>query len=66
MILLYKLWSNEHQAWWRPRAMGYTEDPEEAGLYTEADAVHHALQGALHGDKRKADVIVVHVPRTTP
>lgn len=32
------IWSNEHQAWWRPNGRGYTLDWKEAGLYTTEEA----------------------------
>jgi hypothetical protein len=30
---LWLVWSNEHQAWWRPAYAGYTAAIEEAGRY---------------------------------
>lgn len=30
----YLIWSNEHNAWWRPNGNGYTKSIEEAGRYT--------------------------------
>lgn len=32
------LWSNKHQAWWKPDGMGYTTDLPQAGVYHRADA----------------------------
>ena len=31
----YRIWSFEHDAWWRPNWYGYTENIEEAGIYEE-------------------------------
>ena len=33
----FRIWSNEHEAWWRPHFLGYTEDKEKAGIYTYAE-----------------------------
>ena len=33
------IWSYEHRAWWKPGDMGYTTDFEQAGRYTQAEAV---------------------------
>lgn len=33
------IWSNEHGAWWRPNAAGYTAFRVAAGRYSYADAV---------------------------
>lgn len=38
----YMIWSNEHRAWWRPNAAGYTADIAQAGRYTRNDAVKHS------------------------
>lgn len=35
-----RIWSDEHQAWWRPNGAGYTLLIEEAGVYTFSDAYH--------------------------
>lgn len=34
------IWSNEHDAWWRPNRNGYTTLFRDAGLYTYDEAVH--------------------------
>jgi hypothetical protein len=33
---LYVIWSEEHGAWWRPKASGYTHFLRQAGRYTQA------------------------------
>ena len=35
---LYLIWSNEHDAWWRPESCGYTTFIESAGRYSKAEA----------------------------
>lgn len=34
----YKIWSNEHTAWWAPNRHGYTQDRRRAGIYDEDEA----------------------------
>jgi hypothetical protein len=43
----YLIWSDEHEAWWRPDHRGYTTDVNEAGAYTFYEA---------------AEIVVDHVP----
>jgi hypothetical protein len=47
--IVYLLWSNKHQMWWKPRAMGYTGDIGEAGRYTQAEALRRVRNSALCG-----------------
>lgn len=35
---LYLIWSNEHNAWWRPESCGYTTFIESAGRYSKDEA----------------------------
>lgn len=35
---VYVIWSFEHQAWWRPGAMGYTGNLEHAGRFDAREA----------------------------
>lgn len=37
-VQLYLIWSEEHGAWWRPFANGYTHFITEAGRYTKSQA----------------------------
>lgn len=39
----YLVWSNEHRAWWRPKAAGYTVHMAAAGRYTRDEAIGHSL-----------------------
>jgi hypothetical protein len=32
------VWSTEHQGFWRHGAFGYTQEPDKAAQYTEAEA----------------------------
>ena len=41
----YKIWSNEHNAWWRPQQCGYTDHIELAGVYEE-DEAYKIVEGA--------------------
>ena len=34
----YRIYSREHQAYWRGHRFGYTESKETAGQFTEAEA----------------------------
>jgi hypothetical protein len=45
----YLLWSNKHEAWWRPDGWGYTDDIEQAGRFSEADAVENVVRSANCG-----------------
>lgn len=43
---IYLVWSNEHDAWWRPNRSGYTHDVWQAGRYPEAEAVEICRKAA--------------------
>lgn len=47
--ITYLLWSNKHAMWWRPNGWGYTADVDEAGRYSEADAVRNVVASAMCG-----------------
>lgn len=38
---MYLVWSNEHGAWWRANAAGYTMHISRAGRYTREEAIKH-------------------------
>ncbi len=54
----YLLWSQKHQAWWKPYAWGYTTDTEQAGQFTEADAVRYVVASAQCGDPNQVTFMV--------
>jgi len=35
----FLIWSEEHGGWWKPGRSGYTRSMEEAGRYSEDDAI---------------------------
>jgi hypothetical protein len=35
----WRIWSNEHNAWWKPAWRGYTPDKSSAGKYPYKEAV---------------------------
>lgn len=35
----YLIWSNEHRAWWRPEAQGYSTLISAAGRYDQEEAI---------------------------
>ena len=46
----FLIWSNEHQAYWRPNRAGYTERASDAGLYPQNEAIE-ICEAASHGSK---------------
>jgi len=47
--IVYLLWSNKHQMWWRASSQGYTDDIAEAGRYTEWHAIEKVRHSAFCG-----------------
>ena len=45
-IRLYLVWSNEHDAWWKPNRRGYTHDVWGAGRYAETEAAEVCRKAA--------------------
>lgn len=43
----YVIWSMEHQAWWRPGRMGYSETLDGAGIYSYDAAQRIVTQANL-------------------
>lgn len=47
--ITYLLWSNKHQMWWRPDSRGYSPNRDDAGRYTEAQALERVRNSAACG-----------------
>ncbi len=39
MNIKFYIWSNQHEAWWKPAKRGYTEKIEKAGVYSLEEAI---------------------------
>lgn len=44
-----RIWSFEHDAWWKSGGMGYTQHVQEAGIYLRDDAVKIVRQANICG-----------------
>lgn len=47
----YLLWSGKRGMWWAPKAAGYVDNIEAAGLYPATQALRYVLRSADSGDK---------------
>ena len=57
----YRIWSFEHEAWWRPNAHGYTPDIEQAGIFFSDDAHMAVMRANVNGQTNEALVPVMQV-----
>lgn len=56
--VVYLLWSQRHSAWWKPNAAGYTDQVDEAGRFSESDAVRYVVASAQSGIRDKVSFMV--------
>jgi len=61
MADLVKIWSFEHDAWWRPGSRGYTCNEAEAGLYERAKA-EEIVRSANYGGRLHEEIVEVEQP----
>lgn len=68
---IYLVWSNEHRAWWRPRAQGYTVHLEAAGRFSREEAIKHSRGGDQYRGQplpelpiREADLMEILAPNS--
>jgi hypothetical protein len=45
----FLIWSNQHEAWWRPSERGYTPSIEEAGRYPRSVAERIVARATCDG-----------------
>ena len=58
---LVKIWSFEHDAWWRPNSCGYTTAETEAGLYPR-DQAEKIVAGANYGGTLNEEIVELTQP----
>jgi len=58
---LVKIWSFEHDAWWRANSRGYTNNEAEAGLYERSKALE-ICKNANYGDTLNEEIVEVNKP----
>jgi len=54
----YLIWSNEHNAYWRPNSAGYAKKVGEAGYYSFAEADSICIQAGIMKNGQPAECIV--------
>src|SRR5258705_13917551 len=53
---VYLLSSQAHNAWWRPNGPGYPAHNDQAGRFTEAEAIRYVFASAQSGIRDKVTV----------
>lgn len=56
--ITYLIWSQKHSAWWKPGGFGYTGDIDQAGRFSEADAVPIVVRSAQCGVREQVSLMV--------
>lgn len=64
--IVYLLWSNKHNAWWRSGGWGYTDRVEEAGRFSEDQATRSIVQSAQSGNLAAVTCMVAAPENWTP
>ena len=47
--IVFLLFSHEYRMWWLPDACGYTNNRDDAGRYSQEEAVEHVVNSAYSG-----------------
>ena len=53
----YRIWSNEHNAWWKDNFCGYTQNIEDAGVY-ELDQIKKNYSYLIKATPKNKDFLV--------
>src|SRR4051794_17114766 len=61
MADLVKIWSFEHDAWWRSGSRGYTCNEAEAGLYDRKEA-EQIVASANSGGRLHEEIVEIETP----
>lgn len=61
MADVVKIWSFEHDAWWRADSCGYTTEEAEAGLY-ERKVADSIVTSANYGGRLNEEVVETVLP----
>jgi hypothetical protein len=56
------VWSTEHQGFWRHGAFGYTQEPDKAARYTEAEAKKICADANRYSDRIEECIIKIGEP----
>jgi hypothetical protein len=56
--IVYLLWSNKHNAWWKAGGWGYTNELQNAGGFTRSEAVDAVVRSAGCGDANMVTLMV--------
>lgn len=55
----YKIWSFEHNQWWKHGSSGYTEDINNAGIYSLEVATEIAILANKYSNKLEEAIVPV-------
>lgn len=56
---LYFIWSIEHQGWWAPNSLGYTNQVGKAGVYAEDAAKEIVYEANRRGEMNECMIPIV-------
>lgn len=56
--VLFLLWSNRHNAWYRSHKLGFTSNVDEAGRYTQGQATRIVVESAMCMDRTQVTCMV--------
>jgi hypothetical protein len=56
--VIYLIWSQKHNAWWRPDGWGYTDSIDDAGRFAEGEAVKAVVASAQCGIREQVSCMV--------